>query len=103
MYGWKGIAFMRASRWAEAEAVEDEILSLSPSLNFALMHKAILCQRDGRIVEARAFAQEVRTADPSSSFEMWEWRMSCWHLGSPTRDVVLDNLRAAWRGSDGAG
>ena len=100
--GWKGIALMRASRWAEAEAVEDEMLFISPTANFALMHKAILCQRDGRVDEASEFARRVRAADPDVPLAMWELRLSRWHADSPTRDIILDNLRSAWLASDSA-
>ena len=99
-YGWKGIAFMRASRWAEAEVVEDELLALLPTLNFALMHKAILCHRDGRIAEARTFAQGAREVDPDISLEIWELRLSRWHANSPTWDVILDHLRLAWASTE---
>jgi Flp pilus assembly protein TadD len=99
-YGWKGIALMRESRWAEAEVVEDEILAVFPTTNFVLMHKAILYQREGRADEAREFAKRTRAADPDASLAMWELRMSRWHAGSPTLDIILDNLRSAWLASE---
>ena len=100
IYGWKGIAIMRAGRWAEAEAVEDEILSIHPKINFALMHKAILCQRDGRTSEAQVFAQQVREVDPDISLEIWVLRMSRWHQNSPTLDIILEGLHTVWAESE---
>ena len=100
LLGWKAIALMRASRWAEAEAVEDEMLSFNPTANFALMHKAILCQRDGRVGEARELAQHVRTVDPDVPLAIWELRMSRWHADSPTRDIILEGLHTVWAESE---
>ena len=100
--GWKGIAFMRAGQWEDAECVEDSILSFDPTVNYALMHKAILCQRDGRTRDACAYVRNVREADPDIDYETWELRMSRWHVGSSTLDVILENLRAAWRAAEDA-
>ena len=98
--GWKGIAFMRAGQWEDAECVEDSILSFNPTVNYALMHKAILCQRDGRTRDACAYVRNVREADPDIDYETWELRMARWHVDSPTLDVILENLRAAWRAAE---
>ena len=98
--GWKGIAFMRAGQWEDAECVEDSILSFDPTVNYALMHKAILCQRDGRTRDACAYVRNVREADPDIDYETWELRMARWHVDSPTLDVILENLRAAWRAAE---
>ena len=99
--GWKAIALMRASRWAEAEAVEDEVLFAFPTASYALMHKAILCQRGGRIGEARELAQRVRTVDPDVPLAIWVVRLSRWHADSPTRDILLDNLHTVWTETEG--
>ncbi len=99
-YGWKAVALMRASRWVEAEVVADEMLSFAPTLNYALIAKAILRQRSGDEAEAGVFMRSARAADPEITLDMWKMRSSRWNANSPTHDIVLDNLCAAWAASD---
>ncbi len=100
MLGAKAIGLMRLGQWAEAEAVEDEMLRRSPSTTFALGHKAILCSRAGRAEEAAAFMRQAQATEPDVALRLWEMRMNRWHINSPTRQEILDHLRIAWAATD---
>ena len=102
LYSWKINTCMRAGRWQDAETVCDEVLSFNPTSTFPLMQKAMFQHRDGRSKEARIFAQRARLADPDIPFQTWQMRYSRWHADSPTRDIVLEYLRAVWAETEGA-
>ena len=99
--GTKAIGLMRMGQWAEAEAVEDDMLRRDPSVTFALGHKAILCSRAGRAEEAAAFMRQAQATEPDVTLGLWEMRMNRWHINSPTRQEIIDHLRTAWAATEG--
>ena len=95
---WHSGVMMRAGRWAEGEAINDECLAIAPDDALGQHHKAIYCWRDGRKEQGRKIVAALRAGgmDRDATRRLFVRTF----VNGPTIDEMMTAVDGLWAESE---
>lgn len=99
--GWRAAGYRELGRWAEADAVIDECISLNPSFGYGYVIKALVAVRVGKDPEARGHVETARRLGWEIAQAEQLWRRV--YPNSPALEADIATIRALYAATEPGG